>query len=369
MATVPHPPAPIREEIAYQGRPFVRFAPLPGPPGPGLIVAQPLAGRYRIEALLAISGSAVLLEARNLRTGRDVVIKALRAEAVRPPPMGIEPSAWRTEEVRRARHHLQTERRLLVRLRNLGCQDVPHPDDYVFDTNPNASIAGCGVRNAEWTKADSHSALHIPHSTIEESEPYLVLQRITGATLEALISTEFPGGMDDATALDLIAPIVRILALLHEPWRLDSGRTWHCIYQDLKPANIMIDATGRPILIDFAGCQVVVDGVPVLEGVYTPGYAPPECLGPEGRVLLACADVYAIGATLHHMLSGLDPCARFWRTARPDRPGEPPDPADLPRRVDPGLRRLVADCLAARPSERPADAGQVARRLADLGAA
>jgi serine/threonine protein kinase len=319
----------------------VRFSPLPGPPGPGLVVAQPLAGRYRIEALLAVSGSAVLLEARDLRTGRDVVIKALRAEAVRPPPPGVEPSVWLTEEVRRARHHLQTERRLLVRLRNLGCHDVPHPDDYVFDTNP--------------------------HSTLGETEPYLVLQRITGATLEALIAAEFPEGMDDATALDLIAPVVRVLELLHEPWRLANGRTWHCIYQDLKPANIMIDGTGRPVLIDFAGSQVVVDGVPVLEGVYTPGYAPLECLGPEGRVLLPCADVYTVGTTLHHMLSGRDPRARFWRTARADRPGEPPDPADLPKRVDPGLRRLVADCLAPRPSGRPADAGQLARRLAELG--
>lgn len=365
MTATPQGPAPGREEFRHQGRLFVRFAPLPGPPGPGLVVGQPLAARYRIEALLSVSGSAVLLEARDLRTGRDVVIKALRSEAVRPAPPGIEPSAWLVEEVRRARHHLLVERRLLVRLRNLGCHDVPHPNDYVYDTNPNADW---GLRNAG-SGEGLHSADRNPQSALQETEPYLVLQRVAGATLEDLIAAEFPGGMDDATALDLIGPVVRVLALLHEPWRHANGRTWHCVYQDLKPANIMIDAHGRPVLIDFAGCQVVVDGVPVLEGVYTPGYAPPECLGPGTRVLLPCADVYTIGATLHQMLSGLDPRERFWRTARPDRPGAPPDPADLPRRVDPGLRRLVAACLAPLPSGRPADAGQLARRLSELVAA
>ena len=107
-----------------------------------------------------------------------------------------------------------------------------------------------------------------------------MLQQVAGVSLEELLQREFPKGMEEHRALEIIAPVVQILERLHEPWRLPSGRTWHCVYQDLKPANILIDPLGRPTLLDFGGCQVVIDGVPVLEGACTAGYAPPECQGP-----------------------------------------------------------------------------------------
>src|SRR5262249_50596395 len=142
------------------------------------------------------------------------------------------------------------------------------------------------------------------------------------------------------------------------------GRTWHCVYQDLKPSNIIVDDSGRPHLLDFGGCQVIVDGVPVLEGASTVGYRPPECEGPGARVLLPCADVSGIGTTLHHMLSGIAPRDAIDRGRR--RPGEPPDLRLLPRGVSAGMRDILARCVAPRPSDRLADARQVALALAGL---
>jgi serine/threonine protein kinase len=332
----------VGESFTVRGRPFLRFtwAEPDGRPAE-LAVAETIAGRYRVENLLAPGEGGVLLRARDLRTRKAVVIKGLRNDLRPDPGTDLTPS------LRHARHRLQTERRLLVRLRNAGCNNVPIPDDYVYDLNP--------------VLAESSPPID---ELLVETEPFLVLQELTGVLLEDLLRDEFPDGLDERQALDWIAPVVRTLEVLQEPWRLGGGRTWHCVYQDLKPANIMIDALGRPTLLDFGGCQVVVDGVPVLEGACTSGYAPPECEGPATRVLLPCADVYGIGSTLFHLLTGEDPSEL--RTRRRGRPGAHLDLRALPKRCSPGVRQLLERCLAPRPSDRLADAGQVGRAIKHL---
>lgn len=337
-----------QEPLTFRDRPFLRLTwTEPEGQSAGLTVAETIAARYHVEGLLAPGEGSVLLRARDLHTRKSVVIKGLRSDLLLVPGSELDPIAALTRSIRRARHMLQTERRLLVRLRNAGCNDVPIPDDYVYDLNP----------------ALRETAVHLDDILIE-TEPYLVLQELSGVLLDDLLRDEYPNGLDERQALAWIAPVVKTLKVLHEPWRLKSGRTWHCIYQDLKPANIMIDPVGRPTLLDFGGCQVVVDGVPVLEGTCTTGYCAPECEGPSARVLLPCADVYGIGSTLYHMLTGDDPRDRRarWR----GRPGGHLDPRALPPHCSPGVRQLLERCLAPRPSERLADAGQVSRVLATL---
>ncbi len=306
------------------------------PPDAAFTVAQPIAGRYRVDDLFGAGTWGVLLRATDLHTRKSVLVKALRSERLDVPPEvpGSDKAAFRAEELRRLRHGLQTERRLLVRLRNAGHNGVPHPNDYVYDENPALEELGLAP---EFVAA----------------EPYLVLQHLPGVTLEAILATEAARGLPERRALELIRPLVSILATLHEPWRHESGRTWHCIYQDFKPANILIDPLGRPTLLDFGGCQVVVDGVPVLEGGFTHGYSPPECENPQ-RVLLPCADVYGIGTTLYHMLSGIDPRARLlrWR-------GEPGGHLDL-RALPPSVSG--GDAFAARPPPRRPPLGTTGRR-------
>jgi serine/threonine protein kinase len=277
---------------------------------------------------------------------RPVVVKALRNDIAPFEPAAVDGIIALAGAVRHARHVLQAERRVLVRLRNAGCHSVPAPIDYVYDRNPVLAEVG-GL-----------------DPFLSASEPYLVLPYLTGRTLEEVLAREYSSGMDWRQALRLILPVVRAIEVLHRPWRHQSGRTWHCVYQDLKPANLMVAPHGPLLLIDFGGCQVVVDGVPVLEGSCTPGYAPPECDEGPARVLLACADVFTIGSTLHHMLTGTDPRDRLDR--RGARPGDPFELNSLPPHAPPGLRRLLARCLAPRPSDRPADAGRVAAAIEEL---
>jgi serine/threonine protein kinase len=332
------------EPCEHRGRSFVRVAiPDRDPSATAAIVPRTLADRFRVVDLFALGELSFLLRARDECLRRDVVIKAIRPEALFVPPEVPDRPQALEAEVRRARHALQTERRLLVRLRNAGCDAVPVPIDYLYDDNP-------ALQRPPFCDVDGQPLLG---AALLAAEPFLVLPLLEGVTLEELLAREFPEGMDESDAIALILPIVRVLEVLHQPWTQQNGRTWHCVYQDLKPANILVGLSGRATLIDFGGCQVVVDGVPVLEGACTPGYAPPECEGPA-RVLLPCADVYTLGATLYHMLTGIDP-------------REALDLARLPSRVSPALRDFLHRCLAPRPSDRPADARRVAEVLAGLG--
>jgi serine/threonine protein kinase len=180
---------------------------------------------------------------------------------------------------------------------------------------------------------------------------------VPGVGLDAILEHDAPDGLPPREALRLIRPVVATLARLHEPWKTATGRTWHCLYLDLKPSNLIVDPAGRATLLDFGGCQVVIDGVLVLEGGFTRGYAPPECEGPP-RVLLPNADVYTVGSTLFQMVTGIHPT---------DRRGGSREMRLLERKAGSALAGLIGRCLAERPSDRPADARRLGEALDALG--
>ena len=75
------------------------------------------------------------------------------------------------------------------------------------------------------------------------------------------------------------------------------------IYRDLKPSNVMLDAIGQVKLIDF-GIARLFQPLSNATMIGTQGYAPPEQY--RGKVE-SRSDLYALGATMHHALSGRDP--------------------------------------------------------------
>jgi len=77
------------------------------------------------------------------------------------------------------------------------------------------------------------------------------------------------------------------------------------IHRDIKPANILVDAGGRVVVTDFGLAIPGGSGVSLWAMSGTPEYASPEQV--RGEVLDARTDIYSLGATLYHLLTGRPP--------------------------------------------------------------
>lgn len=136
---------------------------------------------------------------------------------------------------------------------------------------------------------------------VEAGVPYLVMHFVEGETLAARLAAS-PGGLPERDVLRWAGQLCDILAYLH-------AQNPPIIFRDLKPSNIMIDETGSVQLIDF-GIARLFSGQKRKESdtviVGTPGYSPPEQYGLQGQTTPR-SDVYALGATLYHFLTGLNP--------------------------------------------------------------
>jgi tRNA A-37 threonylcarbamoyl transferase component Bud32 len=127
---------------------------------------------------------------------------------------------------------------------------------------------------------------------------YLVMKYISGGDLASRLRNAPGGRIDEKTVTDWGMQVADVLQYLH-------SRPKQIIYRDLKPANLMIDGnTGRVMLIDFGIARWVKQEEKGVTAVGTMGYAPPELF--SGRVEPR-SDVYSLGATMFHLLTGADP--------------------------------------------------------------
>ncbi len=130
----------------------------------------------------------------------------------------------------------------------------------------------------------------------EQNRSYLVMEFIQGHDLEAL-SAEQKEKFPQDTVFDWMIQVCEVLSHLHQQ------KPQAVIFRDLKPSNIMLDPTGRIRLIDFNIAKVFEAGEKGTM-IGTEGYSPPEQYRGESS---PAGDVYALGATAHHLLTGQDP--------------------------------------------------------------
>lgn len=166
----------------------------------------------------------------------------------------------------------------------------------------------------------------------ENGRHFLVMDFIDGTTLEKRLQN---GTLPIADSIKLGADIAQVLEYLH-------SQPQPVIFRDLKPANIILTEQGRPVLVDFGIARVFRQGSHKdTRALGTPGYAAPEQYGrgqSDHRT-----DLYALGATLHHCLSGVDPGEKPFQFA---------PLSSLRADVPPALERIVARAVSLKPEDR-----------------
>ncbi len=152
-------------------------------------------------------------------------------------------------------------------------------------------------REANLLATLSHPAIpRIYDYFTEENRSYLVQELISGQDLEAIL-TGAEGFLDEVEVVSWAVQLCDVLTFLH------NHQPQPIVFRDMKPSNVMIDDLGHVRLIDFGiarGFQANQKGTMI----GTEGYSPPEQYRGEYG---PASDIYALGATLHHLLTCQDP--------------------------------------------------------------
>jgi outer membrane protein assembly factor BamB/tRNA A-37 threonylcarbamoyl transferase component Bud32 len=163
---------------------------------------------------------------------------------------------------------------------------------------------------------------------------YLILEYINGKDLEAILTTT-DDFIPQETVVQWAVELCDVLSYLHnhEPEPI--------IFRDMKPSNVMISHHGHVVLVDFGIAKPFQAGQRGTM-IGTEGYSPPEQYRGEANHL---ADIYALGATLHHMLSRMDPRleAPFSFGDRPIRGSNPNVSSELEAVVNKALQYEPTD--------------------------
>jgi eukaryotic-like serine/threonine-protein kinase len=188
----------------------------------------------------------------------------------------------------------------------------------------------------------------------EECLPYLVMELLTGHTLKdemQQLSLSIP------RSLEIVKSVCSVLIEAHQ-----SG----IIHRDIKPENIFLhhSVTGETIKVfDFSIAKIVNEAT-ILDAnnltltgnlLGTPAYLAPERLKNlpyDGR-----ADIYSLGVTLYHMLSGRlpfqPPDEDIWSLLNMHLNQSPPSLRQFNSIIPPALEKLVLNMLSKEPNERP----------------
>jgi serine/threonine-protein kinase len=290
----------------------------PGVPAPrmtrtGLLeMGQVLANRYEIKKVLGAGGMGVVYRAHDRQLDEMVAVKTLKPEAVAADANMLERFK---EEIRLAR---RITHRNVVRTHDLGEVDGMY---------------------------------------------YITMEIVEGTNLKDLIKKR--GRLPLGVTLTVGKQLCRALEVAHE-----AG----VIHRDIKPQNVVVDASGFLKVMDF-GIARRTEGHRMGEGLTAVGTAigTPEYMAPEqlmGEELDPRADLYAAGAVLYECVTGQTvftaPSVMALMVKHLEE--QPRDPRTVNPEVPEGLSQIILKALAKKRDERWTSAGEMHRALEEVAA-
>jgi uncharacterized RDD family membrane protein YckC/predicted Ser/Thr protein kinase len=136
---------------------------------------------------------------------------------------------------------------------------------------------------------------------------YIVMKRLKGRTLQSLLeANEHP---DEATLRRWLECLLSALEAVH---------TQGVLHRDVSPRNVFVTDDGQPVLIDFGAARQSIGKVSqALSAIASPGYSPIEQYDEHGLEEQGPpTDLYALGATFYHLVSGSRPLASTSRAVK-----------------------------------------------------
>ncbi|MFG2101579.1 Stk1 family PASTA domain-containing Ser/Thr kinase [Micromonospora echinaurantiaca] len=267
--------------------------------------ARLLGGRYQVGELLGYGGMAEVHRGRDLRLGRDVAIKMLRADLARDATFQM-----------RFRREAQ------------NAASLNHPAIVaVYDTGEETAPTG-------------------------ETLPFIVMEFVNGRTLKEVLGAE--GRLQPRRALEICADMCAALEFSHR-----HG----IIHRDIKPGNVMLTQTGQVKVMDFGIARALASGATTMTQtsavIGTAQYLSPEQA--RGEAVDARSDVYAAGCVLFELLCGHppfvgdSPVSVAYQHVRE----APPTPSDINPDVNPAVDAIVLKALSKNPLNRYQSAGEM----------
>jgi eukaryotic-like serine/threonine-protein kinase len=262
-------------------------------------------GRYELGELIGYGGMAEVHRGRDIRLGREVAIKVLRADLARDPSF-----------LARFRREAQ------------AAAGLNHPSIVsVYDTGEDTSPDGTTM-------------------------PYIVMEYVEGRTLRDILKVE--GRLPIRRAMEITADVCSALDFSHR-----NG----IVHRDIKPANVMITQAGAVKVMDFGIARAVADNAATVTQtanvIGTAQYLSPEQA--RGEAVDARSDVYSTGCLLYELVTGAppfqgdSPVAVAYQHVREN----PAPPSSRNPEVPPALDSIVMKALAKNQLNRYQSAGEM----------
>ena len=274
-----------------------------------LVPDEVLQQRYRIVRQLGKGGMGAVYEAVDQRLGKTVALKETLSS---DPPM---------------RRQFEREARLLAGMQH---QALPQVTDHF----------------------------------VEGNRAFLVMQFIGGVDLAKIIAQQ-PGPFPRDQVISWADQLLDALIYLH-------SRDRQVIHRDIKPHNLKLTASGQIALLDFGLAKTTRVADPSITASqsffgYTRHYAPLEQI--QDQRTDPRSDIYALGATLYHLLTGAKPPDAMVRATEVLNGGvDPLQSADkIHAVVGPEIGAILNKAMAMKPEERYANAGDFREALRRVG--